>query len=200
MNKTRKVFLAVMACVVMLFATACGELAFKHGSWSGQTYSSEFFGFSVKGESGWNATTDEGIAKFHDISDLSSGNIKSVLNKGAFVEMMLSKPGGTSINIYVYDNEKFPQYREYQYVDARIKSIEDEFGAFSTISYNAKQSTVDFLGKLTVCVETDMTLSGLSTTYGYEIPVVKDNFTASIVLSAPSKEELNSAIKRFSAI
>lgn len=200
MNKIKKVLLVIMACAVVLLMTACGDIAFKHGYWQGQTYYSEYFGFSVKGEAGWDAMTDDGMADFHHIPDLSSKSLKSVLDKGSLLEMQLSKRGGVTINIHVYDNEKFPQYREYQYIDTVINSIEKEFGSLKTISYNAKQGAVNFLGKLTVCVETDMTIRGLPTTYGLQIPVVRDNYTASIVFTASKKEDITSALDRFSVI
>lgn len=199
MNKTRNVFFVLMACVVMLFATACGDVAFKHGYVSGQTYYSDFFGFKITGDAGWQVATDDGLARVSGIKDMSESSIKSALDKGGVMEMKLAS-GASSITVIVYDNEKFTQYREYQYIDAKIKSIEDEFGQFSTINCDAKKSTIDFLGKLTVCVETESSLRGLEPTYGYDIPVVNGKYTASISLSAPSKQALDSLVKRISLI
>lgn len=199
MSKTKKVFLAIAACAVMLFMTACGEIAFKHGYVEGQTYYSDYFGFKVKGDAGWQVAYDDGLARVSGIKDMSESSIKSALAKGGLMEMKLAS-GASSITIYVYDNEKNPSYREFQYVDARIKSIEDEFGQFNTIKYNAKKSTINFMGVLTVCVETESGLAGLGTSYGYEIPVVNGSYTASIVLSAPDKSALDELVTRFSSI
>lgn len=199
MNRTRKVFLAITACAVMLLMTACGGIAFKHGYVQGQTYYSDYFGFSVKGDAGWQVALDEGLARVNGIKDMSESSIKSALDKGGIMEMKLAS-GASSITVYVYDNEKNTSYREYQYVDARIKSIEDEFGQFSTINSKPKKSTIDFLGVLTVCVETESNLVGLASAYGYDIPVVNGKYTASIVLSAPSKSELDQLVTRFSKL
>ena len=199
MNKTRNVFFVLMACVVMLFATACGDVAFKHGYVSGQTYYSDYFGFKITGGAGWQVAVDDGLARVNGLKDMSEGSIKSALDKGGIMEMKLAS-GASSITVYVYDNEKNTSYREYQYVDARIKSIEDEFGQFSTLNCDAKKSTIDFMGVLTVCVETESSLRGLGTTYGYDIPVVNGKYTASLSLSAPSKSELDQLVTRFSAL
>lgn len=200
MNKTRKAFAVILACAVMLLMTACGEVAFEHGSWNGQTYTSEYFGFTVKGDANWKVVTDDGLAKLNDINDMSPDNIKSVLNKGGLMEMKLSKSQGGGITIFVYDNEKRPDYREFQYIDARLKAVEDKYGSLKTINCIAKKSTIDFLGVLTVCVETETNLRGLGTSYGYEIPVVKGNYTASIVISSMNKSDLDMLAKRFSAL
>lgn len=199
MNKIRKIFLTVIACVVLLLATACGDIAFRHGYVNGQTYYSDYFGFKITGSAGWQVAYDDGLARVNGLKDMSESSIKSALDNGGIMEMKLAS-GASSITVYVYDNEKNPSYREYQYVDARIKSIEDEFGQFSTINSNAKKSTINFLGVLTVCVETESSLRDLATTYGYEIPVVNGNYTASIVLSAPSKSELDQLVTRFSVL
>ena len=201
MNRTRKAFLVIMACVVMLFATACGKndsSSFKHGSWSGSTYTSEFLGIKIPAGSDWTITSDTELAQAFGVSDMSDSSIKSIFDKGGVLtEMMAGNDDGTSINITVQDNTGIEGFSEAQYLDSAMELVESQFEAFG-LSCTAQKKSVDFLGKSTDCIELAVEVSD-QTIYELQIPIFKSHYTASITFASFNKSELNTLVSSVTA-
>lgn len=202
MNKTRKVFLVIiMACVVMLFATACGKdnTPFKHGSWSGKTYTSDFLGLKLQLSSDWAVSSDADLAKAFGIADMSESNIQTIFDKGGIItEMMAGKASGTSINITVQDNSNSAKFTEKQYFDTAAELVKSQFEAMG-LSCNVQKSSVNFLGKTTDCIELTVTING-QTLHELQVPIFKSHYTASITFGSYSKSEIYTLIAMASAI
>lgn len=210
MNRTRKVFLAIMASVVMLFAAACGKKdssSFKHGSWSGNTYTSKFLGIKLQLGSDWAATSDEFFAMALGIPDMSESNIQTAFSKtGTITEMTATKSNGSYISITVTDitcledfsEEQYEDFSEKQYIENAIEHIESEDDV-SGFSISAQKSKVDFLGKSTDCIEMSFSLNGQAM-YELQIPIIKSHYIASISFNAYNKAELYTLPAMTSAI
>lgn len=200
MCKTRNVFLALAACVVMLFATACGNKdSFKHGSWSGMTYTSEFLGIKIQLDSDWMVTSDEIIAKGIGVSDMSDSNIRSVFDKGRpITEMYALRYDASSISITVQDNDTAGVLSEEDFFSeeniSRLKADFDETGSCSVY-----KNTVRFLGKDTDCIDLSYTMLNISSCE-IIIPVFISHYTAIITFSANDRTDLASLIGMATAI
>lgn len=200
MCKTRNVFLALAACVVMLFATACGNKdAFKHGSWSGMTYTSKFLGIKIQLDSDWMVTSDEIIAKGIGVSDMSDSNIRSVFDKGRpITEMYALRYDASSISITVQDNDTAGVLSEEDFFSeeniSRLKADFDETGSCSVY-----KDTVRFLGKDTDCIDLSYTMLNISSCE-IIIPVFISHYTAIITFSANDRTDLASLIGMATAI
>ena len=202
MNRTRKIILAIMVCVVTLFAAACGKkdnTPFSHGSWSGNTYSSDFFGIKITMGTDWTILSDSDLAKSAGISNMSESSIKTVFDKGGYItEMMAAKGSGASVNITVQDSDKTINFSEKDYFTAAPKLMKAQFEAAGYNKCDVYKSAVNFLGKSTDCLELTLTANG-KTLYEIQIPVFKSHYTACITFGSFEKPELYSIINMFSA-
>lgn len=202
MNRTRKVFLVIMVCVVMLFATACGNkdnTPFKHGTWSGSTYTSEFFGLRVQIGSDWKSLSESDLAKSAGISDMSDSNIKSAFDKGGYIyDMMAIKSNGSSMNITIQDNEKTVSLSEKDFFTAGIPIIKAQFEA-AGYKCSAEKDAVSFLGKTADCINLALTANN-TTVYEILIPVFKSHYTACITFGSLNKSELYTLLSMVTAI
>lgn len=201
MNKTRKILLAVMACVVLLFATACGKdnTPFSHGSWSGNTYTSEFFGIKVQLGSDWTAVSDADLARSSGIPDMSETSIRSRFDKGAALyEMMAVRSDGTSMNITIQDSDKTVSLSEEQFFTAGIPLIKSQFEA-AGYKCSVEKDTVYFLGKTVDCISLSLTANNV-TVHEILVPVFKSHYTASINFGSLNKADLFSLMAMVSEI
>lgn len=200
MNKTRRIFLAISVCVLMLFTTACQKdnTPFKHGTVSAGTYTSEFLGLKIQAASGWTMSTDADLAKGNSISDMSESNIQTVFDKGQYItEMMIAKDDGASINITVQDNDKSLSVSEKEYFTTGIDLIKSQFDA-AGYDCDVKKSSVNFLGKSTDCLELSLTVLG-TTVHEIQIPIFKSHYTASITFASLNKSDLQAIVNMVSA-
>lgn len=201
MSKTRKILLVIMACVVMLFATACGKdnTPFTHGSWSGNTFTSEFFGIKVQIGSDWTAVSDADLAKSAGITNMSESNILTVLDKGKpLYDMMAVKSNGSSMNITIQDSDKTVSLSEKEFFTAGIPIIKAQFEAMG-YKVSAEKDTVNFLGKATDCISLSLTLNNV-TVHEILVPVFKSHYTASINFGSLEKSELYSLLAMVTAV
>ena len=202
MNRTRKVFLAVMVCVTMIFLTACGNkdnTPFKHGTWSGNTFTSEFFGIKVQIDSDWTSVSDADLAKSAGISDMSESSIQSVFDKSRYIyDMMAIKNNGSSMNITIQDNEKTVSWNEKDFFTAAVPLIKKQFDAQGFKS-SVEKDTVSFLGKTANCLNISLTQNNV-TVYEIMIPVFKSHYTACITFGSLEKSELYSLLAMVTAI
>lgn len=201
MNKTRRIFLAVSVCVLMIFTTACKKdsTPFKHGTVSANAYTSEFLGIKVQGGSGWTMLSDADLAKGNKISDMSESSIQTVFDKGVYItEMMMAKDNGASINITVQDNDKTISFSEKEYFTTGVDLIKSQFKA-AGYNCDVKKSSVNFLGKSTNCLELSLTVSG-TTVYEIQIPFFKSHYTASLTFASLKKEDLYPLLEMVTAV
>lgn len=191
MNRTRKVLCVIMACVVMLFATACGKdnTPFKHGTWSGNTYSSDFFGLKMQFGSEWNTFSDADVAKLNNISSMSESSIQTVFDRGGSVyEMMAAKNNGSSINITIQDADKSISWSEKDFFNVGTSLIKSQYEA-QGFNCSVEKSAVNFLGKNADCLDISLS-NGSQTLYCIMIPMFKSHYTACILFGSLSKPEL----------
>ena len=201
MNKTRKILLAIMACAVLLFATACGKdnTPFKHGSWNGNTFTSEFFGLTVQIDSAWTPMSDAELAKSVGISDMSESSIKSKFDKQRYIyDMMAIKSNGSSMNITIQDNEKTVSWTEKDFFTAAVPLIKNQFDAQGFKS-SVEKDTVSFLGTTANCLNISLTKDNI-TVYEIMIPVFKSHYTACITVGALSKPDLYALLAMFTPL
>ena len=205
MGRTRNVFLALTVCVVMLFAAACGNKSntFKHGSWSGNTYTSKFLGIRIQLGSDWMVTSDDILAMAIGISDMSDGNIRTVFDEGRpITEMSALRSDASSISITVQDNDTAGVLSEQDFFSedniSRLKADFEGSGAECTVY----KDTVRFLGKDTDCINLSYTaLSPLNiSSCEIIIPVFISHYTAIITFSANSRSDLASLIGMAAAV
>lgn len=193
MNRTRKVFLVIMACVTLLFATACGKKdapKFKHGTWSGNTYSSEFLGLKIQVSSDWSISSDAELAKSVGISDMSESSIRTIFDKGGYItDMYALDDYGASINITVQDNSNTMQLNEEEFLDAGIAALESEYKRMG-VDLKASKGSVSFLGKSAKCIELEAKIEG-ETLYGIQIPIINKPFYSAVTLGSFDKSELD---------
>lgn len=200
MNKTRKVILVIMVCAVMLFTTACKDnTPFKHGSWSGNTYTSEFFGIKVQVDSGWTVFSDADLAKAAGMSDMSESSIQSVFDRGGSIyEMMAAKSNGSSMNITIQDSDKTVSWKEKDFFNAGKALIKSQYEA-AGFKCSVEQSSVNFIGKSTDCLDISLSQNG-QTLYCIMIPLFKSHYTSCILFGSLSKPDLYSLIALVSAL
>lgn len=190
-----------MACVVMLFATACGKdnTPFSHGRWSGNTYTSEFFGLKMQLGSEWIVIPESDLAKRAGIRDMSESSIQSVFDRGAtFYEMVAARSDGSSISIAIQDHDKTVALSEEEFFSAGLPFVKTMLEAQG---YNCavEKDTVHFLGKNTSCISLSLTKNNL-TLHEMMIPVFKSHYTALIAFGSASKPDLYLLIDMVSAI
>lgn len=193
--------MAIMACVVMIFATACGKnnTPFTHGTWDGRTYTSEFLGLKIQFGTEWVPINDANLAKTVGISDMSEKSIQKVFDKGGSIyELMSAKSNGSSINITVQDNDKASSLSEKVFFDAGVPLIKKQYES-TGYKCSVEKSVVSFLGKNTDCIDLSLT-QGEKTLYCILIPVFKSHYTACIVFGSLSKPDLYSLLAMASAI
>lgn len=150
-----RIFLAITVCVMTLLTSACGKdsTPFKHGSWSGQTYTSDFLGIKIQTGSDWTITTDADIAKGHGIADMSDSNIQTFLDKGGYItEMAAGKADGANINIVVQDNDKSMALNEKNYFTDGVELAKSQLEMLG-MTCTVQKGNVNFLGKSTDCIE-----------------------------------------------
>lgn len=192
MNRTRKVFLAIAACVVILFATACRKdsAPFTHGTWSdGRTYTSEFFGFRLPLNITWIPISDANLAKTAGIRDMSESSMKAHLDEGGTIhELIVMTAASRSIIITVRDNKKNSSMSEKEFFDAGLTEIKGQYISSGYTCLGDKSSVI-FLGKSTDCVKYSTTKDG-STMHYITVPVFKNNYTACIEFGSQNKDEL----------
>lgn len=201
MNRIRKILSVILACAVLLFATACGKdnTPFTHGSWSGNTFTSEFFGIKVQLGSDWTAVSDADLAKSAGISSMSDSNITTVLDKGSPIfDMMAAKSDGTSMNITIQDSDKTISLSEEQFFSAGIPIIRSQFER-AGYKCSVEKDTVYFLGKTDDCISMTLTANG-ATVYMILVPVFKSHYTASINFGSLNKADLYSLMSMVTAI
>lgn len=201
MRKTGKVFLAISVCVLTLLMSACKKDAtsFKHGTVSANSYTSDFLGIKIQAGSGWTMLSDADLAKLNSVSDMSESNIRSVLDKGAITEAMVTKDNGSSITItVVQDDDKTISVSEEEYFNDSIDFIKSQFGA-AGYTYDVKKSSVNFLGKSTDCLELSLTVVG-TTVHEIQIPIFKSHYTASISFESLNKSDLQTILDMFTAV
>ena len=206
MNRTRKIFLALIVCVVVLFAAACGNdnASFKHGSWSDNTYTSKFLGLKIQLGSDWMASSDDILAKTLGISDMSDSSLRTVFDKGgAVVEMSALRSDASSISITVMDNDTAEVLNEEDFFSeeniSRLKADFESTGSECTVY----KDTVRFLGKDTDCINLAYTvqLPALSTpSCEILIPFFKSHYTAIITFSANDRVSLSELLGVAAAI
>lgn len=202
MSKTRNVFLAILVCVVMLFATACGNKSdtFKHGSWSGVTYTSKFLGIKIQLGSDWMVFSEEIIAEAVGISDMSDSNIRTVFDEGRpITEMSALRSDASSISITVQDNDTAGALSGQDFFSeeniSRLKADFEGSGAECTVY----KDTVRFLGKDTDCIDLSYSMLNISSCE-IIIPVFISHYTAMITFSANSRSDLPVLIGMVTAI
>lgn len=192
MNKTRKAFFCILMCVLVIFMTACGEkdnTPFSHGYWSGDTYTSNFFGFKLETGSDWLKFSDAELASFVNISDMSDSSIQAFFDKGGTLyEMMAARADGSSVNITIQDNEKTLSLSEKDFFNAGISLIKAQYESQGYIC-SVEKSVVTFLGKGTDCLDIALTKNG-STIYAVLIPLFKSHYTACILFGATAKSDV----------
>lgn len=202
MNKTRKVFTAIALCVMMIFVTACQKkdnTPFKHGSWSGNTYTSEFFGIKIQLGADWIAIDDANLAKSVGISDMSESSIRSVFEKGGSIyEMMAAKTNGSSITISVQDSDQNIALSEKDFFELGIAIIKAQYEALGQ-KCTVEMGTVMFLGNSTKCLDITLTQNG-TTVYCILIPLFRSHYTSCITFGSLSKPDLYSLVAMASAL
>lgn len=201
MSKIRKVFLAITACVMLLFATACSNKGeFSHGSWSENTYSSKFLGIRLQLDTNWMVFSDDILSKAASISDMSDSSIRTVFDRGGMItEMSALKSDASSISITVQDNDTAEalNYEDFFSEEniSRLKADFDEAGMACTVF----KDSVRFLGKDTDCINMSYTVLG-TRSYEIIIPVFISHYTAIITFSAGSPASLNALVGLATAI
>ena len=201
MNRTRRVCLVVMTCIVMLFTTACGKdnTPFSHGSWSGNTYTSDFFGIRVQLGSEWLVIDDADLAKSVGVSDMSESSIQKVFDKGGTIrEMIAARADGSSINITVQDSDKTVALSEKDFFNLGLTFIKSQYESMGQ-KCTVEKSSVNFLGKATDCLDISLTQNG-KTLYCTLIPIFKSHYTACIAFGSLSKPDLYLLLAMASAI
>ena len=203
MSKPRKVFLAIIACAVLLFAAACGKdnASFKHGSWNGNTYSSKFLGIKIQLDSDWIVTPDEMLTMAFGVSDMSDSNIRSVLDNGRpITEMSALRSDAASISITVQDNDTAGVLsKEDFFSEENISRLKADFE--ETGSCTVYKATVRFLGKDTDCINLSYTFTQLNiSSCEIIIPVFISHYTAVITFSANNQTDLAALIGTVTAI
>ena len=191
MNRTRKIFLAIVACAVMLFVTACGSSApFTHGTWSGdRTYTSEFFGFQLRLNITWIPISDANLAKTAGIRDMSESSMKAHLDGGGTIyELIVMTSPSRSIIITVRDNKKNSSMSEKEFFDAGQTEIKGQYISSGYVCLGEK-SSVNFLGKATDCVKYSASKDGKTMHY-ITVPVFKDNYTACVEFGSQDEADL----------
>ena len=192
MNKTRKVFLAVAVCVMLLFTAACKKkdnTPFSHGAWSGKTYTSQFFGIRVETGSDWAPIPDAELAKQMRISDMSESSIQSVFDKGGTVyEMLAARSDGSSVSIVIQDHNKTVALSEKDFYSAGLPFVKAMLEA-QGYQCSIEKDTVFFMGKNTNCISLSLTANN-RTVYETMIPVFKSHYTALISFGSVSKPDL----------
>ena len=202
MNRTRKVFLAVAVCVMMLFVTACEKkdnTPFTHGTWSGNIYTSQFFGIRVEINSDWVAIPDADLAKRVGINDMSDSSIQSALDSGrTFYEMMAARVDGSSMNIVIQDHNKTVALSEEEFFSAGLPFVKAMLEG-QGFRCSVEKDTVFFLGKSTDCISLALTKDNV-TVYETMIPIFKSHYTALMSFGSLSKPDLYLLINMVTAI
>lgn len=200
MNRTRRVVLAIMACALFL-VTACGKgsASFGHGSWDGNTYSSEFLGIKIQLGSDWTADRDDSLAMAAGISDMSESRIQTVFDKGGTImEMYAVGHGGSSISITVQDNDTAEALSEEEFFSKTVPYLKSDFEA-SGFEYSVDKGTVRFLGKDTDCINLSYAAYKVQA-HEIIIPIFKSHYTAIITFSAGDRSGLSALVGMVTAI
>ena len=202
MNKTRKVFSVIIACVIMLFAAACSDNTppFTHGTWSnGRTYTSEYLGIRFALDITWMPISDANLAKTAKIVDMSEHRMKTHLDEGGTIyELIVSRLPDKIITITVQDNKKNSSMSEKEFFDSGLVQIKaDKISAGHNCT--GGKSSVSFLGKSTDCLKLTATKDG-TTTHHIIVPVFKKNYTACIEFVSQNENDLNAMVALASAI
>lgn len=200
MSKTRKVFLVITACIMLLFATSCTDKdAFSHGSWNEYTYSSEFLGIKLRLDANWMVFSDDILSKAAGISDMSDSSIRTAFDRGVMItEMSALKSDASSISITVQDNNTADALTEEDFFSeenlSRIRADFEETG-----SCTIYKDTVRFLGKDTDCINLSYTLLNISSCE-IIIPVFISHYTAIVTFSANDPAALAALVGTATAI
>lgn len=201
-DKTRKVLLAVFVCVIMIFATACGDDSppFTHGTMSGdRTYTSEYFGFQLNLQIVWIPISDANLAKTVGIWDMSESNMKKVLDKGdPIYELIAMRGADKTIIITVYDNTKNTAMSEANFFEKGQTVIKGKYIDAGYVCVGEKRS-VNFLKNDTDCLYCTASKDGKTTHY-ITVPVFKGHYTACIEFGAADLNDLGPMIALASAI
>ena len=199
MSKTRKVFLVITACIMLLFATSCADKGeFSHGSWNDYTYSSKFLGIKLRLDANWMVFSDEILSKAAGISDMSDSSIRTAFDRGSMITEMSALNSNSSISITVQDNDTADALNEEDFFSeenlSRIRADFEETG-----SCTIYKDTVRFLGKDTDCINLSYTLLNISSCE-IIIPVFISHYTAIVTFSANDPATLAALVSTATAI
>lgn len=192
MRRAGRIISAILICALMLLMTACGGGKFKHGTISGTTYTSKFLGLKASFDSDCMMFSDAQLASAFGVPDMSSENVRKVLDKtGSITEMTVILAGGDSVSITVHDRKKIGAPAEDEYFDLVKQNLSQE-------NIPVTLGTVDFLGKSTRCIEYSMTVLK-DTVYETLIPIFKGDYIAIVSFSSAKKDNIKPLIDRFKA-
>lgn len=175
---------------------------FAHGKMDGNVYTSEFLGFKAEFADGWMLMTEDVLAQYNGIDDMSDENVNKVLDTNAMsYEMMAAKDEVTNVNI-VIENLNLTNggnlISAEDYIDAVLPNLEAQFKAAAE-NVEVKKSTASFLGSEVACINTKLTVEGVDKAQCI-IPMSKGAYIANITFTGVSEAEVTSVMNRFKSM
>ncbi len=176
---------------------------FAHGKQDGNVYSSEFLGFKAEFANGWTLMTEDVLAQYNGIDDMSDENVNKSLDTNALAyEMMAAKDEVTNVNIVIENlnlTNGGKSISAEDYIDAVLVTFEAQFTAAGAKDVEVKKSTVGFLGSETVCIKTKLTVEGVPKAQCV-IPMSKGAYIANITFTGNDEDEVLTIVNSFKAL
>lgn len=183
-------------------STPEADSKFAHGKQDGNTYTSKFLGIKAEFADGWTLMTEDVLAQYNGIDDMSDENVNKVLDTNAMsYELMAAKDTVTNVNIVIENlnlTNGGKSISAEDYIDAVLPNLEAQFKAAAE-NVEVKKSTASFLGSEVACINTKLTVEGVDKAQCV-IPISKGAYIANITFTGVSEAEVTSVMNRFKSM
>lgn len=209
MRKLGKILSIFAILTITVLLAACGkdraesavEPLFRHGTWTDDTYTSEFLGFQASFGSEWDVTPDAELARTQAAADLSDDNVRAVIDRtGTFTELSAASRNGTIITITAENNTVSGCADEFAFFTSGLEDIRQEIAADGFQVGSVFESHTTFLGENVRCAGVIMTVPEYDrAVYQIRIPIFKGDCTAVVTFTALNEADLEGLVGMFSA-